>query len=159
MAGGRGFTLLEMVVVLAILSIITAVTVPSLYTVYHNQRLATAAVKMAADIRYLQQRAMTEEDEFRIQFYPEIGGPLDNQYRLRGKRMLSVIKKVQLPIGVELWNMGTTFGNDQQLSIDAKGLPNNSGRVILQSKYTGKIKVIVIFNITGRVRVEWYPSP
>lgn len=146
----RGFTLLEVMVVLAILSIVTAIGIPNFRGHMHQMRLESAALQMVADIRYLQQLAMAKEEEtsnYYITFTPGL-----NRYRLH--RNTPAFKIVDLPPGV---NLESTNFENHRLRINIRGLPPTGGTVILYSEGAKKHKYVVVSTITGRVRVSDTP--
>ncbi|MGH2403436.1 MAG: pilus assembly FimT family protein [bacterium] len=68
-AGEEGFTLLEMVVALAIIGVLMAIAVNGL-SALTSRRLAGQARKIVADLRMIEQRARTERTCYRIVFSP-----------------------------------------------------------------------------------------
>ncbi|MBM7854504.1 prepilin-type N-terminal cleavage/methylation domain-containing protein [Desulfohalotomaculum tongense] len=143
----RGFTLIELIMVTVILGIVISVTVPNFYGYLNERRLETAALQMASDIRYLQQRALAEESaSYGIAFYPRQG-----KYNLY--KSIKILKSVKLPPGVDV---DRTSFRENRLQINVKGLPRGcvGGSVCLVSKNIPKVKYVVVASITGRVRTS-----
>jgi prepilin-type N-terminal cleavage/methylation domain-containing protein len=63
-----GFTLIEFVLTLVIIAIVAAVAVPRFGQYYSGIKLESATTKVAADIRYAQNRATTTQDRSRFKF-------------------------------------------------------------------------------------------
>jgi prepilin-type N-terminal cleavage/methylation domain-containing protein len=63
-----GFSLIEMLVVCALLGIMAAVATPSFITYQQNSNLKEAARDLASDINYWRQRAVAEQVRYRIIF-------------------------------------------------------------------------------------------
>lgn len=149
----RGFTLIELMTVMAIIGIVILITVPNFYNYVSRQRLESAALQIASDIRYLQQIALAEQSaSYYIVFYTKY-----EYYNLM--KNTKVIKKVELPLGVNLYNTNfnnNSYINKNKLIINAKGLPTpTGGTIILCSE--GINKYIVVASITGRVRISDIP--
>lgn len=141
----RGFTLLELLIVMTIFSAAAAVTVPNYLVYYHNQRLEAQAHQLMSDIRYFQNLARAQESKlYNISF--DIN---DNCYRvLNGTE---VIKKVKLYSDVQL--VHTEFDLNR-LMIGAAGNVVTGGTVTLASTYTKKLKYVIVASVVGRVRVS-----
>ncbi|MBT1074108.1 pilus assembly FimT family protein [Geobacter grbiciae] len=68
----RGFTLMELLVVIALLGLVAAIALPRL-TVSHALELNRSARQLAATIRYVQDRAITGKTPHRIRLEPGTG--------------------------------------------------------------------------------------
>lgn len=63
----QGFTLLEMVIVLAIISVLAVITYPDMRRMYERYELKTEAREMVSNLRSLRQTAIAEEHETSFQ--------------------------------------------------------------------------------------------
>lgn len=63
----RGFTLIELVMVILLLVILAAVAIPR-FNIFGGMKQGNAALKIASDIRYAQNRATTTQKRHRINF-------------------------------------------------------------------------------------------
>ena len=68
-----GYTLLELLVTLSIGGILSVLAVPSFHTLLANHRLEGAAQRLASDLRYARQMAITEGTPTTVQLNPAIG--------------------------------------------------------------------------------------
>ena len=66
---GRGFTLFELLCVMTILTILLAVTLPSLDSVMKGSKLNRAGVLMADSLSLARQEAVTRNREVEVRFY------------------------------------------------------------------------------------------
>jgi prepilin-type N-terminal cleavage/methylation domain-containing protein len=62
----KGFTLLELMVVIAIIGIIMAVALPNFSALQQRQRIRAAAGEIAQDFRQIRERALAMSQEFRV---------------------------------------------------------------------------------------------
>lgn len=146
----NGFTIIEITVVLLIsgLLVCTAGSGIRKGTAFFN--LQYSAQKMAADIRELQQMALSEES---------------SQYLIKFDKDYYVMRKTAHPLPVIVANVDLPptarieYNNfpDQTLRLSAKGLPLQGGTITLRDQVTGKRRYVIIASITGRVRVSDQP--
>jgi prepilin-type N-terminal cleavage/methylation domain-containing protein len=64
----KGFTLIEVIIVFAIMAIVLGIAVPSLYQYRQNTNLKEATRELSADISYCRQTAVAENIRHRIVF-------------------------------------------------------------------------------------------
>lgn len=144
----RGFTLVELLIVVLLLGILGALTVPGFRTGLVRHQVDTAARLLAADIREVQERVLNREsaDEFKIHFG-------ENRYTvLQNTR---VIKAVDLPGGVSIVSAG--FGGSDMRVWFRNGSvspQDGGGTVVLKHRATGLESRVVVKPVTGRVRIE-----
>lgn len=140
----RGFSLLELLVVLLLLGLMTTVVVPSLDRGLKKREVRKSAMKLAATARGLRSRAIYESTPQRLVF-----DPFENSYQtVRGKKVLlsSDIKIV----GVE---GGEPLGQGLRQFLF---FPNGSilGGEVRIAGGQGANYVIRILPLSGRVMVK-----
>ena len=64
----KGFTIIELVMVIIAVAILAAVAVPQFSRYYGGIKVRNAAVKIASDIRYAQNRATTTQQRSQVSF-------------------------------------------------------------------------------------------
>ena len=150
----NGFTLIEMVCVISLLTILMLIAVPAMADFGKNQALEVAARTLAIDLRKSQQLAITSGWTQLVEFR---GDPhYHPQYCLKdGKTNESNL--VKLPEGINYYyNNFPKIDSVRTLKFMRSGAPNSGGTVALQNK-TGKILYIIVAPATGRIRVSNLP--
>ncbi|KUK11813.1 MAG: Tfp pilus assembly protein FimT [Moorella sp. 60_41] len=152
-AGNRGFTLLEVSLVVALVGIVIAMSLPVLSRPLANYRLKTAANQMAQDLREVQQTALNEEsDRYRVFF---AAGYDYYEIRRTEHPVYTVLKRAYLPPTVKI--VSTTF-KDNAVTFTARGTPYpHGGTVTLRDTVSGRFLYVIVASVTGRVRVSSSP--
>lgn len=143
MRQNKGFTLIELIVFVLLLVVATGMVIPAAGQVVARYRLDTAARQMAAEIREVQQWAITRQDTYVLTF------PLEqNYYYLPLADNKLVKRKVDLPPDVLI--TGVTY-SEGKLRFDAKGSPNLGGHINIANGRESR--EISINPVTGRVKI------
>ncbi|HHW55220.1 MAG: prepilin-type N-terminal cleavage/methylation domain-containing protein [bacterium] len=144
--GSRGYTFIELILVLMLLALLATITWPSLQASLDRFVLEETAWRIAREIRLVQQMAVVEGEWFQIQF-------LHNSDRLRisGPSIDPIL--IDLPPQIDLQQ--TTFTN-QEVFFYPSGAPSMGGTVPLANG-RGEKRFIRVTVGAGRVRVtkEW----
>jgi prepilin-type N-terminal cleavage/methylation domain-containing protein len=146
--GGRpGFSLSEMLVVVALMSILTAVALPRWATSLQSQRLNQAASRIIADLNRAQEAAYNTSTAKVVTFTVD-----SSQYAISGVTALDhrtgsyVIALSDDPYQCRLVSAFGQTGT-QALTFDGYGLPDKGGNIIISSG--PKQKTIVVDIGTG----------
>lgn len=144
----KGFTLVEVIIVLVILGIIGVFAIPRLYDQYTDVKVMAVAKQIMADIRYAQTIAMKGHDSSWVEFddtqnlYGVYSGateatrslavhPLENeafiQYLDQGKYKNVTITNLNI-------------GADKHIAFDWFGNTSNSGEIVLNNSTTVKVE-------------------
>jgi len=120
----KGFTLIETLVVVAIIAALFAISIPTYSRFSAQLSLSTSAKAVASNLRAIQTQAVTQH-----------------------KTLTLDLAKISLPSGISLLKTSS-------ISFSSSGAPppGGSGTLMLQNKF-GQTKKIIISS-AGRVRIE-----
>ena len=142
-----GFSLLELLVVTAMISMICAMGLLRLGDSLAAAELSAAALELAADLRWMQQASVNSP--------VGAGGPFYslafNQASGAGyvvKAGLNVYKRGAFPDSVRLANL------PQVVSFTGFGSPTRAQTIALKSLRTNRVRYVIIAAVTGRVRLS-----
>jgi len=120
-----GFTLTEILLVIAIIGIISLATIPAIRFYRPNIQLSGAARELVTDLRYIQQITVTEQVEHCIQFFP-----LEKKYQIV-RCTDGVIEEKTLPAEIETMTV-TGFAEDKVM-YNPYGAVRESGTIVLEN--------------------------
>lgn len=137
----RGYTLLEMLLVLILLSGAGFVLLIKLPMNFERQRLAFATTQLLEEIRDVRQTALAENNWYAIEFYPVYG---DHHYRIfrQNKR----VKDIHLRDGVQF------FGRPAKLTFNDSG--RSVGATIVLVNSSGEQRSVVVAPVGMRIREQ-----
>ncbi len=141
----NGFTLLELMVVVAIVSILLVLSFKGLFIIKENLDLNMTAQQLAAALKECQSCAMYTGSYYNLEFYPSL-----NRYRVYENWKL--IKDVQM----ENINLHFTNFTNYEVGFNMKGTPSMGGTVTLKTKH-GKTLYVIMTPVTARVRISCSP--
>jgi prepilin-type N-terminal cleavage/methylation domain-containing protein len=91
--GTAGFTLSEMMIVVTILGIVTAIVVPSFSSYLKRTRLNGMRSQLVSDLYYARSLAIANRRTFTVQFQPD-------QYRIIDSADGTAVRSIEAPRGV-----------------------------------------------------------
>ncbi|MCX5837335.1 MAG: type II secretion system protein [Deltaproteobacteria bacterium] len=143
-----GFSLIELMIVIALISIMLAVAVPTWQKYRANTDLKTAAREVMADLSNARQQAVAENlDVYRLTF--NVTG---NDYALtRTDTGVALWTKSVALLGSGVVIDSVNFGGSD-ISLNKRGTVSN-GNLVLRNSLGSRAKITV--NITGRTYVEY----
>ncbi|RPF49224.1 type II secretion system protein H [Thermodesulfitimonas autotrophica] len=143
----RGFTLVEVLVVVALVGLLLGVAVVSFNRAAAHWEIEAAARLLASDIRAAQQKALAEGTATAVRFYRDAG-----YYEQHSGG--AVRGAVYLPVRVRFAKL--TFpavaAGVYELHFAASGNPGGTGTAYL-TNYAGEYRAVRVLVGTGRVRV------
>jgi prepilin-type N-terminal cleavage/methylation domain-containing protein len=128
----RAFSLVEVVLVLAIMTVVALMAVPRYASAANRQRAAAAVHRIAADLAAAQARARTRSTSQSVSFVPASGqytvaGMADPDHPARAY----VVDLKDEPYALS--SMSADLGGDATIVFDGYGAPDSGGTIIVQA--------------------------
>ena len=146
-----GFSLLELVIVIAIVAVLGAIAAPRYAKANQRYRAEMAAKKIAADFAYARRRASISSSSQSIDFDAS-----NEQYVMPGVKDLRVasndytIVLSEAPYHAKI--VSASFNGDGEVIFDGYGVPDSGGTIVVGvGDYT---KTIVLNADSGRAEVQ-----
>lgn len=160
MRNKAGFSMLELMVVIGIIAIVSAVAIPALIGWLPGYRLRAAVRDSQSDIQMARLRAIRENASIAMVF--DTGGNSYTIFRDNGAGGGNagngvqdggevLLKQVAIPDGVAMYDASFAFGNPW-FSFNSRGLPNGGGHVYMRNT-EGDLLGITL-SLVGRVS-DW----
>lgn len=145
-AGRSGFTVLETVVVLALVGLLLVAALPSYSNFVSNQRLEAAGRLIASDLRVARQEAVTRRAPVAIGFAAADANCLPTSASYTVFHGPVVLKRTCLPGNIE-WAPVPAV----RLVIQSVGIPQTGMRLTVRSTRTGARRSVTISAESGAV--------
>lgn len=142
-----GFTLIEVVAVMAIILVAAAISMPSLERPLDDARLYTDARQMANVLRSAREQAIGSMEATTVIFYPASA-----RYKVMGKTSSTLQSGVQFVGGT---TFTTRFGSMPTCVFAPTGAPGSGGTVTLTNGH--KLMYVIVNPVAGRVRLSETP--
>jgi len=121
----QGFTLIEILLVLGIISILTVGAVSVFLVFRPSLQLGGAVQELIGDLRYAQQSAITEQKEYCLQFWP-----VEKKYYLK-KYDGEIIKEKKFPS--EIISLNVNGFTNNEIRYNPYGAVKEAGSIILEN--------------------------
>jgi prepilin-type N-terminal cleavage/methylation domain-containing protein len=147
----KGFTIIELMIVIAIIGILSAVSIVGWWGYQDNVNLKTAAGEVMSDIASCKQRAISEGVQYCIQFTD--GSP---NYSINASSCTAPTQtqaKNLTSFGSGLTISSTNFNSDRVSFLPRGTLSSNTGRIFLTNSKNSTATITV--QITGRAYVSF----
>ena len=141
----RGLTLAELLVTVAIIALVAAITVPFYQIVTMNLDLSAASRDLASDLRYAQQLSVTTQVNYQVIF--SVTG---ESYYIRNTSSTATVKsrKIKPPITI----LAVTDLPNNTVTFNSIGAATSTGTVTLGNP-TGRSTTIII-EPSGYVEIQ-----
>ncbi|MFA6393377.1 MAG: prepilin-type N-terminal cleavage/methylation domain-containing protein [Patescibacteria group bacterium] len=143
----KGFTLIEIVIVISIMALLTAITIPYLTKFQPNLKLTAAGRMLAADLRLAQQLTVTEQTVHLISL--DISG--DSYSLLSLGTATTTVKSVILPADVFFDSANTTVA---EIRFNSYGGAAGGAAGQIQLKNTNEKFMVVNIKPSGYVELK-----
>jgi prepilin-type N-terminal cleavage/methylation domain-containing protein len=144
----KGFSLIELVIVIGLIGILGAVTAYSWMGYRDNANLKTAAREVMSDIAYCKQRAVSEGIQYRLTFTADT-----NNYTISAAPFAVAQTKSLANFGPGLSVSATNFTAGQVTFLPRGTLSSNLGTITLTNDRNSTATITI--NITGRAHVQF----
>jgi type IV fimbrial biogenesis protein FimT len=144
----KGVTIIELIVVMVIIAIAAALTIPNIGAWLPNYRLRTAARDIVSTMRTAQMKAVSSNLEYRVSF-DGVNNSYILQVRTTGGVWIDEGGVQTTPKGIRIHQVNLPEDH-------AEFNPNSTssgGNIILRNNKEAERR-IVLYSATGRIRVE-----
>jgi|GEM_PF-741187 len=173
----RGFTIIELVLVIIVVAIVAAVAIPQFSRYWGGIKVGNAAMKIASDIRYAQNRATTTQQRSQVNFAASgtsytinscaIADYTSSTCNCGGAGWISVKPVVSFTSGefkditlatvtgncIEFDSLGRPYYNTN-CSNPASPCPSTQTIPLFNVQYSGSTRQITVTTQTGMVQVN-----
>jgi type IV fimbrial biogenesis protein FimT len=149
-----GFSLMELMLVISMIALITAIAMPSMLGWREGAKLRGAVENMRGDLQLAKLKAVQESGPVAVSFESDgyrvfIDNGANEGVRDAGERL---IKNRELPEGVSIDLANTDFNGNLYARFNNRGLPEDTGDVTVDS-YDGDQRLISL-NRLGRINIQ-----
>jgi len=145
----NGFTLIELICVIAIIAIATSIAMPNISNWLDKEALNTSARQIAVGIRKTRQLAMTTNRETKFELYR------DGKYKIRDydvRRPSLETVELSKRVNYISSNFNDNFYNIDVVGFNVRGRPTYGGTITLRAN---KEELnITVLPVTGRVKIK-----
>jgi type II secretion system protein H len=156
----RGFTLVELMMVIAVIAVLATVSAPSLFHNMPDYKLNGTIRAIFATLQYARMCAASAGKEYRVRFF------LDNNpqgYRLEQGNAFSgsvswAARRTYYPLPDQVWiNHATDYQGTHQsgtsiIAFNPQGTASSGGVYLKNSR--GKLRSVKVSSSTGRIRID-----
>jgi type IV fimbrial biogenesis protein FimT len=151
-----GFSIIEMLIVIAVAAVIAAIAVPNMLGSRSAAKMRGAVENLKGDLRLAKLKAVQENRFVAVSFagtwywvFTDDGPTQEGQYHeIDGERRF---RNQELPAGVSINTGSTDFAGNDYVRFNNRGLPENTGKVVVDS-LSGDQRTIEL-NRLGRINI------
>jgi type IV fimbrial biogenesis protein FimT len=131
MATRRGFTLVELVMVMMLMAILAAVAMPRYRTALAHHRVVTAAGRVAADLRTIRGYARKASVAQPVQFVVATDSYTATEMPDMNGRAIDYAVNLAADYGADITS--ALFGSGSTVTFDIHGRPSAAGSIVIQA--------------------------
>lgn len=152
MAGSKGFTLVELMATIFLLSILLLIAAPNIIMISQKWILETTAREMVEDIRWTQHLAIVEGQSYNFEIHLS-----EKYYLIRPARSKEVHRK-KVKLNPNIVRVTSTLANNGQffdykvLTYSETGNPSQTGRIVLESRDGNSVTITIAVG-SGRAKI------
>ena len=143
--GLKGFTMLEMIIVIGIVAILLKISSSMFNSYKQNANLREAAGALAEDMKLAKQRAMAENVNYTITFDVN-----NNSYRIQGGTYDVTKKLGDFGNGIRILSQNYSGGNSGTITFKTRGTCS-AGTIKLQNSINSELDIIT--TLMGKVTI------
>ncbi|MFB3925265.1 MAG: GspH/FimT family pseudopilin [Syntrophales bacterium] len=148
----RGFSLVELIVVIGIIATALAIVYPAFHGYIRNTNLRSAAREVASDIFFVREKAISENRRYRITFDVAANNYTIEQGTSAGGPYTLVQVKPVSSFGSDIRLTNAAFGGDAAIVFQTRGTAEAGSAVLTNSRGS---TATVTTNMAGRTYVRF----
>lgn len=150
-----GFTLIEMLVVLAIMGMILAISVPAFDSVLKNTKVSEGTKLIYKTLEFARQHAVTHGVDTTVEFdtVPSMGGRTGYRVFVEGEGDIEDWSFLFSGVSVDTSSMPDGEGTAKQVRFTSAGTPSSAGSIRVEDSNNTVLRRITYSNISGHIRL------
>lgn len=148
----KGFSLVELLVVVAILGVMTALVIPKISSSSSASNVKTSAREFLTNVRYTRERAISMVSHYTIKISVKPNGQyIYGIYKGDDSTTTTLENGFEFPVGVQVDN------SSYLVTFDESGncvVGKNSGTLVITSADGSASRSVIVYSATGMSRIE-----
>jgi type II secretion system protein H len=148
----RGFSLVELMIVIAMIGIIAAIAAPSYQSYTRKTNFKSAVRELTSDLFQAKEMGISENRNFRISFTVD-GSTYSIQRETSTAGTYETVRTRDISSGVNVKITGAAFGGKSHIEFQPRGTCTSGSVTLANDQWTATINL----NNTGRTYVTYAP--